>query len=55
MASLFFLLLCIPTLTIAHVPRLPLLWRRASRNVPPEGYYNPNLSNGSMLTVGLYG
>ncbi|TFK71290.1 hypothetical protein BDN72DRAFT_765242 [Pluteus cervinus] len=56
-ATLFFLLLCSPTLTSAagdddwYFTRY--LWRRGSapqRNVPPEGYYNPTSDGGSFLT-----
>ncbi|TFK34742.1 hypothetical protein BDQ12DRAFT_336518 [Crucibulum laeve] len=57
--TLFFLLLCSPTLSFALDHQLPQheswprwLWRRASssRNVPPEGYHNPLQNGGSMLT-----
>jgi hypothetical protein len=52
MASLFFLLLCIPSLTLARSPRSPqIIWRRASQSIPPQGYYNPYLTDGSLLTI----
>ncbi|KAF8228785.1 hypothetical protein L208DRAFT_1289762 [Tricholoma matsutake] len=49
--TLFFLLLCSSTLTFASDTSS---WRRvtassSSRNVPPQGYYNPADKGGSML------
>jgi len=50
--TLFFLLLCLPTLALAsdhwYFPRF--LWRRSERTVPAEGYYNPLSNNGVLLT-----
>lgn len=51
--TLFFLLLCSSTLTFASDTSS---WRRvtassSSRNVPPQGYYNPADKGGSMLDV----
>jgi hypothetical protein len=49
--ALFFLLSSIPSLGLAlQGPPTPF-WRRDSRNVPPEGYYDPNDYGGQMLTV----
>nr|VWO96323.1 Acetolactate synthase (EC [Ganoderma boninense] len=54
-ATLFMLLLCAPTLSLAYTPsrvRNPSpLWRRASssRSVPPAGFYNPS-ANGASAT-----
>ncbi|CAL1713028.1 unnamed protein product [Somion occarium] len=51
--SLFFLLLCIPSLSNAHSPdfrRMPPNPFLRRSNVPPEGYYNPLDKGGSMLT-----
>ncbi|KAM5533632.1 hypothetical protein V8D89_012745 [Ganoderma adspersum] len=56
-ATLFMLLLCAPTLSLAYAPsrvRSPSpLWRRASssRSVPPAGFYTPAAKGGEMLTV----
>ena len=56
--TLFFLLLCIPSLTFSHndrtgddLPPLPLGKRAMMNNVPAIGYYDPNANGGSMLTV----
>lgn len=55
--SLFIILLCLPSLSTAaeHKPywRRWMFWRRADRNVPPEGYHNPYKTGGSLLTVFL--
>ncbi|KAF5336246.1 hypothetical protein D9758_014352 [Tetrapyrgos nigripes] len=55
--SPFFLLLCLPSMAMAIDyddnlwPSLPLLRKRASRNVPEQGFYDPRSNGGSMLTV----
>ena len=56
--TLFFLLLCIPSLTFSHndrtgddLPPLPLGKRAMMNNVPAIGYYDPYANGGSMLTV----
>ncbi|RDB14758.1 hypothetical protein Hypma_016392 [Hypsizygus marmoreus] len=52
--TLFFLLLCSPTLSHAFdsASWSSFLWRRAdtSRKVPEQGYYNPQANGGSLLT-----
>ncbi|THU83910.1 hypothetical protein K435DRAFT_971386 [Dendrothele bispora CBS 962.96] len=52
----FFLLLCLPSLVMAldnhrRWPSFPFLWKRASRNVPEQGFYDPRDHGGSWLTV----
>ncbi|KAK7462293.1 hypothetical protein VKT23_007893 [Stygiomarasmius scandens] len=52
----FFLLLCLPSLALALDNRqswspFSYLWRRASRSVPEQGYYDPRDHGGSWLTI----
>lgn len=57
-STLFFILLCIPSLVAAtshqqhrRTPSPSPLWGRStSKNIPPEGYYNPLDGGGSFLT-----
>ncbi|KAL0578536.1 hypothetical protein V5O48_003479, partial [Marasmius crinis-equi] len=52
-ANFFFLLLCLPSLVLAHDERswsIRRFWRRASRKSTSEGFVNPNDNGGSFYT-----